>query len=287
MLTVVIILLRFSLLVGSSQFCSREISRKVRAFTKREIFSELQISPYNLPSICQLNPSNDFFEEQEKFKAQISRADWHCLYCDKHFKSELYLDLHMQNKHEDKISNKSTTCLADLCPALGCHLTDKLYNDAERYSFDRDFESSQNKFHNVEACTPTDIEKNKYKCEVLIDRCFSGLFDRNGVPLDQVFHERICNQVRCVNGLLDIGSTTGAQNTGSMLNVVGCLQIAVSVIIVAGAILYAFINNLGPFRIFAKKTSSSYNFNRKQKQPPSLYHRAAAYFGLNADKKSN
>lgn len=86
--------------------CSREISRKVRDFLDRDVFTLLPatMKPQDLPSTCQLNPKFDLYYSQEKAKTEIHRADWQCGFCGKHFKSEFYMDRHMHNKHADKLS---------------------------------------------------------------------------------------------------------------------------------------------------------------------------------------
>ena len=43
---------------------------------------------------------------------------WKCGYCSKQFRSEGYLDLHMDRKHGDKLSHSG--CLADACDFLRC-----------------------------------------------------------------------------------------------------------------------------------------------------------------------
>ncbi len=86
--------------------CSRETSRKVRDYLKREIFPVLpnEISPHHLPESYQLNPRFDLYQLQEINTAEFNRGDWKCGFCGKHFKNEHFMDRHMENKHQNKLS---------------------------------------------------------------------------------------------------------------------------------------------------------------------------------------
>jgi hypothetical protein len=68
---------------GKAETCSRSLSRRVRSFIAKEIFSELSIDPRQLPKTCQLNPLLDPYIEQEKNKIEIQKGEWKCQYCNK------------------------------------------------------------------------------------------------------------------------------------------------------------------------------------------------------------
>lgn len=83
------------------------MSRKVRSFIQKEIYPHLPIEPSELPEICQLHPTNDLYLDQELNKTEVQRLDWKCAYCNKHFRTEFYLDRHMSTRHSDKLKVRS------------------------------------------------------------------------------------------------------------------------------------------------------------------------------------
>ncbi|KAF4727640.1 hypothetical protein FOZ63_016167, partial [Perkinsus olseni] len=81
--------------------CNRGISRTVRKILDRNVLPGL---PEPLQT-CVLSPGNDIWSPHEQAKvwnrAKQSAATWQCGVCGKVFKSEHYLDLHMESKHMD------------------------------------------------------------------------------------------------------------------------------------------------------------------------------------------
>jgi hypothetical protein len=63
----------------------------------------LEQRQYNLSTECRLNPDNDMFQEQENKKDRIRPSQWQCKYCDKTFRTEEYLDKHLDNRHRDQL----------------------------------------------------------------------------------------------------------------------------------------------------------------------------------------
>jgi len=136
--------------------CSRDNSRRVRTFLNKNVYPKLPFSALDLPSTCQLHPSLDAFREQELNKKEVTRGDWKCLYCTKHFRSEFYLDKHMHNRHGDKLpENGSTTaCLADLCPVFGCDTAPLQLSRRGSSSTPQQPLTRAKKDFNVDKCTP-------------------------------------------------------------------------------------------------------------------------------------
>ena len=91
--------------VLAHEHCSRTLSRRVRTYLNREVFSLLPetFAATSLPESCPLNPRYDIFLDQEIHKHERSRSEWECGYCRKSFKNEFYIDRHMDNKHSDKL----------------------------------------------------------------------------------------------------------------------------------------------------------------------------------------
>lgn len=68
---------------------------------------------YDIPKACRLHPDNDMFREQELKKEHISTNQWQCSYCKKMFRSEKYLDQHLDNRHRALLNYVSTLNHAD------------------------------------------------------------------------------------------------------------------------------------------------------------------------------
>ncbi|CAN0001815.1 unnamed protein product [Scytosiphon promiscuus] len=125
-------------MAGNHHSCSREDSRQARKIAVKKIYPLLGADPSSIiPPECPLHPELDMYKHQELNKALVSgRSDtFQCGYCQKQFKTEFYMDRHMDNKHADRLhladpdefggaadadAELSGHCLGDLCPALGC-----------------------------------------------------------------------------------------------------------------------------------------------------------------------
>lgn len=167
----------------------------------------------SLPESCQLHPSVDLYAEQEAHKKEVTRGDWRCLLCGKHFRSEFYIDRHMHNKHTEKLSGSGTSiCLADLCPIFGCTGKEERSRglpppgprrSASSSSFPQTGaikDRSKKDFAGESTCTQEEVERSKYRCEVLAKRCFGSLSD--GGKTEAHFHRTVCKRLHCQGGLL-------------------------------------------------------------------------------------
>lgn len=180
--------------------CSREASRRVRSYLSSSVYPKLSSGAESLPMTCQIHPSLDLYRTQEQNKQEVARGDWKCLYCGKHFRSEFYIDRHMHNMHSDRLDKAATTCLADLCPIFGC--------DQNNHGLPPPASSSGSMQHRPPApprkdfqasrCTQSEVERSKYRCEVMTKRCF-GLLDAS---LQKAFYDRICAKLYCHDGTL-------------------------------------------------------------------------------------
>eukprot|EP00850_Spirogloea_muscicola_P026013 SM005208S17863 [mRNA] locus=s5208:333:821:- [translate_table: standard] len=57
------------------------------------------------------------YAEHEKRKVRVRENKWECGYCRKAFRSEAYLDMHMDNRHADQLPPPHFA--AHACAALG------------------------------------------------------------------------------------------------------------------------------------------------------------------------
>jgi hypothetical protein len=77
----------------------------------RSVFDH-ELSPYlgqtdtalSLPSDCPWHPTRDPYFDQEKHKQAMSHREWVCEYCGKKFRTEFYIDQHMDRRHQDMIN---------------------------------------------------------------------------------------------------------------------------------------------------------------------------------------
>lgn len=95
-------------------------------------------------------------------KTVASRSGYHkCMYCNKTFRSEEYLDRHMDNRHMDHISPDNHYCLADLAPLLGLRPRE----DAKKRS-----SSAFSPSRLASKCSPSILEKLSYRCTAIARR---------------------------------------------------------------------------------------------------------------------
>lgn len=100
--------------------CSRPISRDMRKKIDEVILKkpleDHNIEEYEVPDDCPFKKENNiwaFHESQKRRKRLAGQLTWECGICGKKFKSEHYLDLHMETHHMNQATAK--TCLVDYC----------------------------------------------------------------------------------------------------------------------------------------------------------------------------
>lgn len=145
-----------------SHACSRVVSRNVRKSLEKEVLRPAQKAGADgWPDGCPLAPSVDLWGKQEKQKQRKrgSGTLWTCGFCGKVFKSEHYLDLHMEHKHMNETPTKGV-CLADYCEVFDVCRSETKIRSSKR----------------GEACENATMAKARGRCEVAVSRCF---------PLDQ------------------------------------------------------------------------------------------------------
>lgn len=219
------------------QLCPRDVSRNAKAILEKEVYRRIKIKPDELPDDCQLNPNFDRYYDQElNKKHRRSKGEFQCNYCGKRFVNEFYIDRHMDNKHRDKLQPNRTTCFADLCPIIGCSTKSSSQDRNSHYKSNRGrYASLAPSFHNLELCSEKEVETNKFLCEGLIRRCFSGIPEGAGVG--DYFRTHYCNALHCENGIL-VGAHTGSAAGHGSFFIVHFVQILIVCIIIAFMIIY-------------------------------------------------
>jgi hypothetical protein len=145
--------------------CSRQISRTARKLAHFHIIQPAIKAAIAMSTECPFQPSLDQYLEHETHgKVQTYRDYWQCTYSGKTFKTEKYLDLHLQRFWNNKMTATATECLANWCDVLGCHLgTDKKKMTAY----------STTKRHGKGMSTNTEEgDRIEHKCRAVLHACF-------------------------------------------------------------------------------------------------------------------
>jgi len=167
-----------------SHTCSRPISRAVRKALDTNILRPAGAAGVEAwPRGCPLDPARDLWggHEKQKNRKRGQSGHWTCGYCGKVFKSEHYLDLHMERKHMSE-TPVSGVCLADYCEAFeSCH-----------------GDKSKRKRHAAKEddCDNTTMEKHRHDCEQAMSRCFALDKDASR-KLHAQFSREYCRTLDC------------------------------------------------------------------------------------------
>lgn len=157
--------------------CSRERSRHARGVLEEFFFPVVvEKNKFALPPNCPFDRTKDMYLEHERHKAMVRRTQWKSLYSDKVFRSEYYVDKHMDNRHMDKIPPGADVCLADYCEVLQCdeHQAYKHPDARRRLGMGGGVGRDHGR------CNEERLRGVKHFCEVLMNRCFP-----HGAGLDQ------------------------------------------------------------------------------------------------------
>jgi hypothetical protein len=112
-----------------------------------------------LPS-CPMHPSKDVYSRQNRHKEVGTNTLWRCGFCNKQFRSEAYLDRHMDWKHATEVDSNTTTCMADFCDVLGCPAHHHHHPDGHEHAQAHHGEDSEHAIdrcmHLIQSCIDVD-----------------------------------------------------------------------------------------------------------------------------------
>jgi hypothetical protein len=185
---------------------SRECPRGASAEAKRIIDVVIRTIAEDSNTViapsCPFNPDRDIFSRQNKHKLYEPGRFWRCEFCNKEFRSEAFLDRHMDSRHATEVQQGDTVCLADFCDTLGC--PSALHADHHSHDHDHD--------HDHEADSPkgpatashhhgNDAEQAFDRCVSLLQRCLSidWASERGHEVLESVVHS-FCDRDPCDHG---------------------------------------------------------------------------------------
>ena len=172
-----------SILAPLSLCCSRSYSKAARnILAQKGVLKFLAL--YTIPENCPLKPTNDIFGLQEEHKFQDPFNQWGCGLCGKFFKTEHFLDLHFDRKHDnERKSGPKVTCLADFCEILRCDIVN---------------EYIQTTYWEMALCVDSKFDILRDICRRAIQNCVDTSLDERNVEffLNKT-EELLCSDLKC------------------------------------------------------------------------------------------
>jgi len=164
--------------------CNRAASRQARYILNQFVFSHLGGLSAQLPDGCPLAPHLDVLLDHEQHKRRKSRGQHQCTYCNKIFRTEDYLDQHMQRKHLHLVPAAAAVCLADFCGTLHCEAVSSLLH-------------SQKELLAGGPCTPQHARQERQRCEALAASCFPQDHGKEWQNVYRYFVSHFCAAHTC------------------------------------------------------------------------------------------
>ena len=107
--------------------CDRAMAREARRTLKERVLEPAAAHGAEITAECALHPSHDHVLPQEAHRKMQSHSNWRCLCCGKTFRSEYYLDMHLDRRHSAEVAGhachlqqNASVCLGDYCDMLRC-----------------------------------------------------------------------------------------------------------------------------------------------------------------------
>lgn len=163
--------------------CHRGISRQVRKQLEREILKPAERAGLkDWPDLCPFAPQRDLWAGQEKHKTRKRSATgmWTCGYCQKVFKSEHYLDLHLERHH------MAETPANGVCLAEYCEIFDACSGEVIR----------RTKSDPVPFCNNETMLRERRRCEDSLSKCLS-LDEEESRKLRAKLSRHFCHAMDC------------------------------------------------------------------------------------------
>jgi len=161
--------------------CSRSLSREARSILNNNLVPFAQQLGAEIATACPFHTDHDHLLQHEQVKQPITQWQWRCGLCGKVFKSEQYIDAHLERRHKATLpAVTGATCLADYCDILRCP----------------SWVSSLR--HNSLTCRPAELDSRRAFCQHLMHDCFVTHTD--GSDLHHAFEtieEHFCEPLSC------------------------------------------------------------------------------------------
>jgi len=164
--------------------CNRGRSRLARDILREEFYPHVRKLNFQLPLNCPFSQERDMFLDNEQHKKEVRFNNWKCLYCNKIFKSEAYLENHYVNRHPETIKQDGF-CLADYCDMLECDMQDTLKSP------DGMFKTTTYR------CDAKRMQKRRHRCHSVLDKCFPPHSSDAANRLHHEFEKLYCDHLSC------------------------------------------------------------------------------------------
>lgn len=144
--------------------CNRKVSRDVQKSVEKEFTRDHGYKMEEFPDDCPFKAERHIwhFQDAQMQKKRVNgRVNWVCGICGKSFKSEHYLDVHMEKRHMD-------TATGDVCLADYCEIFD-VCDDATtlRFSAETGFKRKKD-----DKCDEETQKRVQILCDDALNRCF-------------------------------------------------------------------------------------------------------------------
>ncbi|KAJ1619010.1 hypothetical protein T492DRAFT_1089063, partial [Pavlovales sp. CCMP2436] len=181
---------------GPKQPCSRAKSREARQIVDERLIAKALSYGVQIDRRCKLHPDNDLLRPHEANKSMASSSQWRCKTCGKVFRTEAYIDMHMDRKHADTLPANRNVCPADFCDILGCRSA-VLGGGA--------------------GCSEKLMQRRRVLCQHLMHNCFPPSLNAEYWHVHEWFEHELCDQLTCGPAI----SATSASGAARVLRIVG------------------------------------------------------------------
>ena len=218
----------------AAPICDRVRAREARAAIRSRLLAVAGQFRAVFSTQCPLHPDHDHLLHHEAQKEQLTQYQWRCGLCKKIFRSEHYLDLHLERKHRDVMPQNTSDCLGDYCDILGCP---SWVADVQR-----DQHLHRHRTHGAGQCADAKkLDARRHFCQHLMHDCFATgpAEDAHAAfeALDEVFCEPIsCEQRQRVrDGLEAFGALTETRESR------GAYAVLVSLVVLVLVVVYIWL----------------------------------------------
>ena len=189
---------------GAGEFslaCDRGAAREARRVVRNVLLPYARALGAELAPSCPFNPEQDHLLPHESQKRAMSQHQWQCAVCSKKFKSEHYMDMHMERKHSNLLASDAPVCLSHFCDVLQCPSWVHQLRQQEGAR--------------PRACKEVEVEARRHVCSHLMHDCF--LAGAAAVDMHHVFElmeDKFCRPLSCVGRreIVEHGSSLGSMS---------------------------------------------------------------------------
>lgn len=146
---------------------------------------------------CALHPESDHLQAHEQQKSAVNQYQWRCGLCTKLFRSEHYLDMHLERKHAAALPRNASGCLGDFCDILHCpSWASEMRHDADAH---RHHVRGAAHVHGAASGSCPDakqLDARRHFCQHLMHDCFAGEHEE-GHAAFEALDEAFCQPIGC------------------------------------------------------------------------------------------